>query len=145
MTFSQKLGTCFCPFFGRLEASTISDWDFLTSTEFREINVRSFYAKREKISKIGIEISCQHESPCNATISKTDPLGVARKKFSYEKGETVLGINGVSLIDATYNEIVAAIRTSKDALEIVVQDSTAGKKRFEPTPPKSCCFKLCCI
>ena len=130
---------------GRIEASTISYWDFLTFTEFREINVRSFYAKREKILKIGIVISCQQESPCNATISKTDPLGVARKKFSYEKGETIIGINGVSLIDATYNEIVAAIRTSKDTLEILVQDSKAGRKRFEPTPPKSCCLKLCCL
>ena len=95
--------------------------------------------------KIGTVISCQQESPYNATISKIDPLGVARKKFSFGKGDTILGINGVSLINATYNEIVAAIRTPKDALEIVVQDSTAGKKRFEPTPPKSCFKKLCCL
>ena len=101
--------------------------------------------------KIGIVISCQQENPCNATISKTDPLGVARQK---NKGETIIGINGLSLIDATYAEIVAAIRTSKDTswtangiidrppctIKILIQEATAGKKGFVPKPPVSRCL-----
>ena len=88
--------------------------------------------------KIGIVISCQQESPCNATISKTDPLGVAKQKSLHGKGETIIGINGLSLIDASYTDIVAAIRTSKDTIKILVQEARAGRKGFEPTPPKSC-------
>ena len=107
--------------------------------------------------KIGIVISCQQESPCKATISKTDPLGVAKQKFSYGKGETIIGINGLSLIDATYTEIVAAIRTSNGtswttngitdrppcSIKILIQEATPGKKEFETTAPlESCCLLL---
>ena len=112
--------------------------------------------KRENILKIGMVISCQQKSPCNATISKTDPLGVAKQKFFHGKGETIIGINGLSLIDASYSETVAAIRTSKDTswttnglidrppckIKILIQEATAGRKRFEPTPPKNCCLIL---
>ena len=100
--------------------------------------------------KIGIVISCQQENPCNATISKTDPLGVAKKKL----GQTIIGINGLSLIDATYAEIVAAIRTSKDTswtvngiidrppctIKVLIQEATAGKKEIVPKPPVSRCL-----
>ena len=114
--------------------------------------------KRENKTKIGIVISCQQESPCNATISKADPLGVATQKFSHGKGETIIGINGLSVIDATYAEIVAAIRTSKETswtangiiidrppctIKILIQEATPGKKEFEPIAPlESCCLLL---
>ena len=102
-------------------------------------------------------ISCQQESPCNAIISKTDPLGVAKQKFFHEKGETIIGINGLSLIDASYTEIVAAIRTSNGtswttngitdrptcSIKILIQEATPGKKEFEPTASlESCCLLL---
>ena len=53
------------------------------------------------------------------------------------KGDIIFGINEISLFDATYTEIVAAIRTSKDKIKILVQEAKAGR-RFEPTPHKSC-------
>ena len=61
------------------------------------------------------------------------------------EGDTIIGINGVSLIDATYTEIVAAIRISKDTIKILVQEARAGRKVFESTPPMSFCYFLCCF
>ena len=97
-----------------------------------------FSTKSDNILKIGIVISCRQENTCNATILKTDPLGIARQTLLVGEGDTIIGINGVSLIDATYTEIVAAIRSSKDTIKILVQEARAGRKGFEPTPPKSC-------
>ena len=91
------------------------------------------------------DISCRQENTCNATILKTDPLGIASQKLLVGKGDTIIGINGVSLIDATYNEIVAAIRSSKDTIKILVQEARAGREEFEPTPPPSFCYLLCCF
>ena len=82
--------------------------------------------------------SCHLENTGKATILKTDPLGIARQKLRVRKGDTIFGINEISLFDATYTEIVAAIRTSKDTIKILVQEARAGRKGFEPTPPKSC-------
>ena len=117
----------------------------LPFTEFRKINIRSFSTKRDNNLKIGISISCRQENTCNATILKTDPLGIASQKLLVGKGDTIIGINGVSLIDATYNEIVAAIRSSKDTIKILVQEARAGREEFEPTPPPSFCYLLCCF
>ena len=114
-------------------------------TEFRKINLMLFSTKSDNILKIGIVISCRQENTCNATILKTDPFGVARQKLLVAEGDTIIGINGVSLIDATYTEIVAAIRSSKDTIKILVQEARAGRKVFEPTPPKSSCYLLCCL
>ena len=114
-------------------------------TEFRKINLMLFLTKSDNILKIGIVISCRQENTCNATILKTDPFGVARQKLLVAEGDTIIGINGVSLIDATYTEIVAAIRSSKDTIKILVQEARAGRKVFESTPPKSSCYLLCCL
>jgi C-terminal processing protease CtpA/Prc len=104
-------------------------------TEFRKINLMLFSTKSDNILKIGIVISCRQENTCNATILKTDPFGVARQKLLVAEGDTIIGINGVSLIDATYTEIVAAIRSSKDTIKILVEEARA----------RASCYLLCCL
>ena len=113
--------------------------EILHDANFRRLKQVNFDLKNGRkpdgMMKIGMVISC-HPEMGSVLITKIDPIGRA-KDAGLEVGEQVFGINGISLMEVTMTEAIDALRNSKEAFKILVQDTKAGRKELEPEP---CCF-----
>ena len=106
---------------------------------FRALKQVNFDQKSHD-GKIGMVISC-HSEKGSVLITKIDPIGRA-KDARLEVGERVFGINGISLMEATMTEVIDALRSTKETIKFLVQETKARRKELEPRISESCCLLM---
>jgi len=117
--------------------------EILHDTNFRRLKQVNFDIKSHEKhdGKLGMVISC-HPEMGSVLITKIDPIGRA-KDAGLKIGERVFGINGISLMEVTMTEeVIDALRNSKETIKFLVQETKAGRKELEPKEPEPCCLLM---
>ena len=102
--------------------------EILRDAKFRQFAQVNFDKQRH--GKLGMVISC-HQGMDGILITKIDPFGRANDA-GLEVGERIFGINGISLMEATKTDVIAALLISRETIKFLVQETKAGRKELEP-------------
>ena len=120
-------------------------FEILHDANFRQFKLVDFDIESRRKLGIGMVISC-HPEMNSVLITKIDSIGRA-KDAGLKVGERVFGINGISLMKVTMTDVMDTLRSSKETIEFLVQETKSGIKELEPElepepEPEPCCLLM---